>query len=96
MSVLKNFGQFCSTPGQPALRVFAERQIDACTPDFGVFWYRRPTGHTKTAARHHGETPMIIEWAFVLRAGDIWQIGAAVPGFSTRDEAIVAARKVRP
>lgn len=88
-----------SDPYQTSIRNFGRSlpkragEIEDCGA-YGVYWYRRPTGHTKTGARHRGETPMVTEWAYVLRAQDgSWMIGKAVPGFETRDAAEAAARK---
>jgi hypothetical protein len=94
MSVLKDFGQFCSTPNQPHLRVYAEREIEDYGA-FGVFWYRRPTGYTRTGARHRGETTWIVEWSYVRRSpdGSAWRMGEAVSGFPSRDAAVSAAAK---
>jgi hypothetical protein len=63
--------------------------------DYGLFcvwFYQRPSGHTKTAARHRGESPFVTEWAYALRKGDAWEIGDAVSGFDSRDAAIWAAK----
>ena len=91
MSVLKDFGLFCSAPSKPPLR---EREVDDCGT-FGVFWYRRPTGHTKTGARHRGETQTVVQWSFVRRSpdGGSWMVGHAIPGFATREAAVAAAQK---
>ncbi len=62
--------------------------------DFGVYSYARPSGHTKTAARHHGETASVIEWALVLKGRDgSWLIGHSIPGFKTRWDAVLAAKE---
>jgi hypothetical protein len=87
----KDVGMFGAFTRGPALKVYGEREVEDCG-EFGVFWYRRPTGHTKTSARHRGETAWIAQWALVRRAADgSWQIGQAIPGFATRDAAKQAA-----
>jgi hypothetical protein len=90
MSVLKDFGQFCSNPNQlsPLLR---ERQIED-HGTFGVYWYRRPVGHTKSGARHRGETAWITEWAFVRKSEGVWLLSKAIPGFDSKADAMEAAK----
>lgn len=94
--VLKDFGMFCAGKSvNPNARPFLrEREIGDCG-QYGVFWYRRPMGHTKTGARHRGETEWVTEWAYVLRSSDgaSWRIGEAVPGFIHRSGAEAAARE---
>lgn len=62
--------------------------------DFGVFSYRRPTGHTKTARRHYGDTPWVEEWSVVVRVGDVWAVGWSRAGFASREDAIAAGPRV--
>lgn len=61
--------------------------------DYGVWWYKRPTGHTKTGARHRGETSLVVEWAYALRTGNVWATSNAVSGFISREFAETAAQE---
>ena len=88
----------CQTCGEhraehPPRHELHERQIED-HGEFGVYWYRRPTGHSKSAPRLRGDTPWITEWAYVLKAPyDVlaWRVGSSVPGFASRATAIHAA-----